>query len=88
MDPGYVFKCYLSWIYLSLGEIDLAEEEVQRALSFSEKLNVPTYKTRADWILSMYYAMKGDWVNAETTAKRSLDEANRLSATMTQGARD
>jgi len=62
-------KCYLSWIYLSLGEIDLAEEEVQRALSFSEKLNVPTYKTRADWILSMYYAMKGDWVNAETTAK-------------------
>ena len=85
-DLRLTAKCYLTWMYLSLGEFDLAEEEVQRAFSFSEKLKVPLFTARADWIVSMYYTMKGDWTNAGIIAKRSLDVSNSLSSTMTQGA--
>ena len=85
-DLRVTAKSYITWIYLSLGEVELAEEGVEHAMWFSKQVNVPIFRTRSDWIISMYYTMKGDWVNAGIVAKRSLDEADRLSSTMTQGA--
>ncbi|MFT7529434.1 MAG: putative ATPase/class 3 adenylate cyclase [Gammaproteobacteria bacterium] len=77
---------YMTWIEFSLGKVDSAEDYAKRVQGFTEKLNNRLVSARIDWILSMYYAMANDWANAETIAKRSLDTANELNSTMTQGA--